>query len=203
MEALKLFYDRVKDQVTSKADSLIILLYHAVISKGMYCVGIGDNWSENLTKIDANELPKDWNSNQKLYTLRFVDVIENRFVMKVHNDHEIKCLYVNFYNVNGNKTVAFPLKISLLTRESWQEFETAFTEEIQKFPVLVDRIKDTLSKTDQEEERTLEDVTKKNETKKTKAFIIDIGNIEIPGLSTSGNENEVSKIKKKDPTKEK
>ncbi|XP_022235256.1 proteasome inhibitor PI31 subunit-like [Limulus polyphemus] len=70
LPGLEILHHQVSSSLTSKEDALVSVIHWMLISGGMKCLGIGDEWPSD--EGSASELlPPNWNSNQEAYLLRY------------------------------------------------------------------------------------------------------------------------------------
>ncbi|CAG5134915.1 unnamed protein product [Candidula unifasciata] len=85
LPGFELLYNSISNQIRSSDDAAIAAVHWNLVSNGLRCCGSGETWpdrqNENYTGSEA--LPADWNSDDSIYALRYVDPTSNRtYLMK-------------------------------------------------------------------------------------------------------------------------
>ncbi|XP_067142790.1 HHIP-like protein 2 isoform X2 [Centruroides vittatus] len=85
----------VKDEISSEVDAIIVPVHLAMIRMGKLCVGAGEIWPSEGVEEKSELLPANWNSNPEKYVFRYVDIKNNRFLMKaIDKNSEEKILEI-------------------------------------------------------------------------------------------------------------
>ncbi|XP_023238922.1 HHIP-like protein 2, partial [Centruroides sculpturatus] len=114
----------VKDEISSEVDAIIVPVHLAMIRMGKLCVGAGEIWPSEVVEEKSELLPTNWNSNPEKYVFRYVDIKNNRFLMKAVRSQEF--IFVNIINVNIDLATESALKINNYVNESFKDFRSAY-----------------------------------------------------------------------------
>ncbi|XP_023211985.1 uncharacterized protein LOC111614850 [Centruroides sculpturatus] len=125
MEHFKSYFDKIKHQLTSKEDCLVIFFHYLAIRSGLYCAGIGENWT-SISKNTTDIPPEGWNANQQLYFFRYTDHQQQQFQLKIVNNIEYKFLFVYWINFGNSYSCGTLVKIEDHVGENLTTVEEAF-----------------------------------------------------------------------------
>ena len=108
----------------SPQDSLVIVLHWNLISNGFKCCGIGDEDSKGGKKSEM--LPRGWNDNQELYTLRYkpAERSSNVYLLKIIRIDDD--LLVHFMEVDTEKVTNINIRTKDYTTGDLSSFDAAF-----------------------------------------------------------------------------
>lgn len=136
IRGLELLFSLVKDQIKSKQDCVVAALHCLLINENLQCVGIGEEFSENDASNTTELLPKQWNDNQEVYTLRYISKdAKNRYLIKIVKAGHI--LHINIV-LNEDKTAAMSCNIEKLVTENFKDYSSAYND--------LDTLKDAFQK---------------------------------------------------------
>ncbi|XP_023235237.1 uncharacterized protein LOC111634638 [Centruroides sculpturatus] len=150
MEHLQSFHRKVKDQLSSQEDALIVMLHHYLLSIALHCVGVGEEWVEPIKKIQKDKMPQNWNSTKESYKLRYVDDNANRFLLKVSiydRKSEEKLLFVYLHYLQKKRacgTIVSIKQCAIDTVNSWKQSETAYKINVTMYQDILKRMKEFL-----------------------------------------------------------
>jgi proteasome inhibitor subunit 1 (PI31) len=85
LPGFELLYSSVATQIRSSDDAAIAAVHWNLISNGLRCCGNGETWlhKQNENHVGSESLPPNWNADNNIYALRYVDPTSNRtFLMK-------------------------------------------------------------------------------------------------------------------------
>ncbi|XP_035210534.1 proteasome inhibitor PI31 subunit-like isoform X2 [Stegodyphus dumicola] len=149
IRGLELLFNLVWKQLKSKADCLVAALHCLLINEGLQCMGIGEDWPEDDSSTGTELLPKDWNENQELYSLRYATKdFKHRYLFKL-----VKAGHTLHVNVALDKNTVAVLSLSIESHVSddYKEYSDAYRD--------LDSLSDSFRK----------DVLQKLQVKETKA----------------------------------
>lgn len=107
IRGLELLYSLVKDQLQSKQDCVVAAIHCLLVNENLQCVGIGEEFSDGDTKTEL--LPKNWNQNQEVYTLRYTSKDgKNKFLIKI-----VKAGQVIHANIVLNEDIASAMSVNM------------------------------------------------------------------------------------------
>ncbi|XP_023235247.1 uncharacterized protein LOC111634646 [Centruroides sculpturatus] len=146
MEHLESFYSKVKDQISSQEDALVVMLHHYLLSNRMHCVGTGEEWIKPVMNIQKDKMPPNWNSTKESYKLRYVDDNANRFLMEVHpyETKRKKKLFVYLHCLQEKNTCATVINVKD-SEDTGKSPEQPYKEEIQIYQNILQHMKDIVS----------------------------------------------------------
>uniref|UniRef100_A0A8C4PVS1 Proteasome inhibitor PI31 subunit n=1 Tax=Eptatretus burgeri TaxID=7764 RepID=A0A8C4PVS1_EPTBU len=64
----------------SPADALVCFLHWSLIQDGLHCVGLGEQ-TDSAMDVKSEKLPRDWNSNNDVYILRYKSPDERKALL--------------------------------------------------------------------------------------------------------------------------
>ncbi|XP_023211598.1 proteasome inhibitor PI31 subunit-like [Centruroides sculpturatus] len=118
------FFEEMKGQLQSPKDALVLLMHHVAISKGIQCIGLGEDWPPDYRNIRSKTLPDNWNADQKLYKIMYADD-KYRYLLTIQL-RENKFIFVYWFNVQPEILSVTLIEISDYVKELTGNFETTF-----------------------------------------------------------------------------
>ncbi|KAG8186175.1 hypothetical protein JTE90_011999 [Oedothorax gibbosus] len=107
IRGLELLFSLVKDQLQSKQDCVVAALHCLLINESLQCVGLGEEFSDADSSTEL--LPRDWNENQEVYTLRYTSKDhKNKFLVKV-----VKAGQVMHVNILLNEDITAAMSVNV------------------------------------------------------------------------------------------
>ena len=70
-----------KDKIRASSDVVVILCHWALASRGLSCVGLGENFKDQDKRSEM--LPDSWNGDPSVYSLRFRNSEDEKYLLKV------------------------------------------------------------------------------------------------------------------------
>lgn len=126
IRSLELIFNLEKNNFKSAADCAVAALHCLVINENLVCVGTGDEWPESDTGTTTELLPKGWNDDQDVYSLRYTSKDRKSHVLlKIAKaDH---MLLVNVVmNEDSIATMSFP--VANYVSDNYDEYVTAYKD---------------------------------------------------------------------------
>ncbi|GFU09654.1 proteasome inhibitor PI31 subunit [Nephila pilipes] len=136
IRGLELLFSLVKDQIKSKQDCVVAALHCLLINENLQCVGAGETFSEDDASSTTELLPKQWNDNQEVYTLRYISKdAKNRYLIKI-----VKASHIIHINIvlNEDKIASMSANIEKLVTDNFTDYSSAYNE--------LDSLKDAFQK---------------------------------------------------------
>lgn len=124
IRGLELVYELVKDQLQSKQDCVVAAIHCLLVNENLECVGVGEEFSDGDTTTEL--LPKNWNQNQEVYTLRYTSKDgKNKFLIKM-----VKAGQYMHANIVLNEDVASAMSVNMDKHiaDDFSDFDTAFLD---------------------------------------------------------------------------
>ncbi|XP_076349927.1 proteasome inhibitor PI31 subunit-like [Tachypleus tridentatus] len=126
LPGFEILHHQVSSSLTSKEDALVSVIHWILISDGMKCHGIGDEWPSHEDNV-SELLPPNWNSNQEVYLLRYRNKSRlGSFLLKV-----IKVgpsILINLVNMEKEKAGGILVKTDDYVTDSFRDFKSAFKD---------------------------------------------------------------------------
>jgi len=69
-----------KDKIKASSDVVVILCHWALASRGLSCVGLGENFKDQEKRSEM--LPDSWNGDPSVYSLRFRNSEDEKYLLK-------------------------------------------------------------------------------------------------------------------------
>lgn len=163
MENLESYFSKIKDQLTSKEDSLAILFHWGAISNNLQCVGIGKNWPSDTEVIKSDIPPENWNSNQSGYLFRYLDDKKNRFLLEIVKNEEIGFLFVYLINIDVNVSSSSMVNIDRYAGDSFYKFKTAYIRDVPAVNMMKNMITSVMKSAEEKSKQMLLEKNERNE----------------------------------------
>ncbi|XP_023228080.1 uncharacterized protein LOC111628510 [Centruroides sculpturatus] len=130
MKTLNNIYEKVKKQLNSLDDAMVLAIHCQAIDKMRYFVGVGKDWPSKLKILKPHELPKEWNSNQDRYFLRYVDDNKDRFLLDVFKSDLFNSLFVFWIDVRNNDSNIIDIERFQYAGKELNSFPDIYKEDV-------------------------------------------------------------------------
>jgi len=126
IRGLELVFNLEKNNFKSAADCAVVALHCLLINEGLQCLGTGDEWNDLVSATSSELLPKEWNSDQDVYSLRYISRDRaSRILLKICKaDHMLLVNAVK--NENVVSSMSFP--VSSYVSENYTDYSTTYID---------------------------------------------------------------------------
>jgi len=125
IRGLELLFNLEKTNLKSREDCVVAAIHCLLINENVQCVGIGDKWPESNSST-TELLPKDWNSNQDVYSLRYTTKDnKSRFLLKITKmEHMLQVDVV----MNEDTVANISVPVANYIADDYTDYSTAYKD---------------------------------------------------------------------------